>query len=356
MPEKFKGDGSDVVTDEALKFIRKQAAAGKPFLAVVWFGNPHVPHIALPDGQGSVQVAAGEGPELLRRDHRHRPQRRPAAGGAARSWASRTTPSSGTAATTAAPAGPKSTGFLRGGKGTLWEGGCRVPGIVEWPARIPRPVVSSVPCSTLDMYPTILAATGATAEKQIQPLDGINLLPLFDGKMTERGKADPVRGPDHQAQVARRPDRLAVQAASQPRRGQEGRQEGRRHGAALVRRVEGPEGDHRPCRATAGAGGEDDGGAPCLEGVRGEEPGWSRLRAELGRPLKTKKQLKKEKKAEPAATPPAAASRRNPKERCPSRRKGCRKRSKPLQPRPYVAYISMAKISSVHGWDGSDPD
>ena len=48
VPEKFHGDGSDVVTDEALKFIRKQVAAGKPFLTVVWFGSPHVPHEALP--------------------------------------------------------------------------------------------------------------------------------------------------------------------------------------------------------------------------------------------------------------------------------------------------------------------
>ena len=52
-----------------------------------------------------------------------------------------------------------------------------------------------MPCSTLDIYPTVLAATGAVAEKQIQPLDGVNLLPLFDGKMTERGKADALRGP-----------------------------------------------------------------------------------------------------------------------------------------------------------------
>ena len=39
VPEKFHGDGSDVATDEALKFIRKQAGAGKPFLTVVWFGH-----------------------------------------------------------------------------------------------------------------------------------------------------------------------------------------------------------------------------------------------------------------------------------------------------------------------------
>lgn len=64
-----------------------------------------------------------------------------------------------------------------------------MPGIVEWPARIPKPFASAMPFSTLDIYPTVLAATGATAPNQIQPLDGINLLPLFDQRMTERGKA-----------------------------------------------------------------------------------------------------------------------------------------------------------------------
>jgi arylsulfatase A-like enzyme len=89
-------------------------------------------------------------------------------------------------------AGPKSTGDLRGEKGTLWEGGLRVPGLVEWPARIPKSFASDMPCSTLDIYPTILAATGAIAQNQIEPLDGINLLPLFDGKMDSREKAIPL--------------------------------------------------------------------------------------------------------------------------------------------------------------------
>jgi arylsulfatase A-like enzyme len=73
----------------------------------------------------------------------------------------------------------------------LWEGGLRVPGIVEWPARIARPFVSETPCSTLDMYPTILEATGAVAKNQIQPLDGISLLPVFDRKTESRTKAIP---------------------------------------------------------------------------------------------------------------------------------------------------------------------
>src|SRR5688572_20631750 len=38
VPEKFHGDSSDVTTDEALKFITRQATGKKPFFAVVWFG------------------------------------------------------------------------------------------------------------------------------------------------------------------------------------------------------------------------------------------------------------------------------------------------------------------------------
>src|SRR5687767_3925179 len=44
----LKGDGSDLAVEEALGFIGRSAAAKKPCLAVVWFGNPHAPHRALP--------------------------------------------------------------------------------------------------------------------------------------------------------------------------------------------------------------------------------------------------------------------------------------------------------------------
>jgi len=58
--------------------------------------------------------------------------------------------------------------------------------MVEWPARIAAPFTTDTPCSTLDIYPTLLAATGAVAQNQIQPLDGLSLLPLFDRKTETR--------------------------------------------------------------------------------------------------------------------------------------------------------------------------
>ena len=45
------------------------------------------------------------------------------------------------------------------------NGGVRVPGLVEWPVRIGKSFVSDMPCSTFDIYQTVLAATGAKAEK-----------------------------------------------------------------------------------------------------------------------------------------------------------------------------------------------
>jgi arylsulfatase A-like enzyme len=190
VPEKFKGDGSDIVTDEALKFIRRQAGAGKPFFTVVWFGNPHVPHEALPADKALYaalpekdQNYYGEITGVDRNVGKLR--------AALRELKVADNTLVWYCSDNGGANGPKSTGNLRGSKGTLWEGGLRVPGLVEWPARIPKPFTSDMPCSTLDIYQTVLAATGAKAEKQIQPLDGINLLPLFDGKMDARGKAIP---------------------------------------------------------------------------------------------------------------------------------------------------------------------
>jgi arylsulfatase A-like enzyme len=77
---------------------------------------------------------------------------------------------------------------LRDKKGTLWEGGVRVPGIIEWPARIKKPFATDVPCCTTDIYPTVLDIAGIKVPQQPSPIDGISLLPLIEGKMRTRPK------------------------------------------------------------------------------------------------------------------------------------------------------------------------
>lgn len=77
-------------------------------------------------------------------------------------------------------------GPLRGFKGQLWEGGHRVPCIAWWPGKIDAGSQSSELTISLDVMPTILAATGVEPPADLE-FDGTNLLPL----LTERGSLGP---------------------------------------------------------------------------------------------------------------------------------------------------------------------
>lgn len=66
-------------------------------------------------------------------------------------------------------------------KGTVWEGGIRVPAILRWPARIPAGRVSKQVGIVQDVTASILAAAGAPVPAEAKP-DGINLLPILEGK------------------------------------------------------------------------------------------------------------------------------------------------------------------------------
>ena len=177
--ETFTGDGSEYIVAQALKFIGENVKQKKPVLAVVWFGNPHTPHKPMPADQEKAGGSAYYG-EILAIDRsmgRLREGLRTL--GIAENTLLWFCSDNGAAA-------PGSTGGLRGRKSSVWEGGLRVPGLVEWPAQIKRPAATDVPACTSDIYPTIVDILGLKVPGQVQPLDGISLLPLFDGRMKER--------------------------------------------------------------------------------------------------------------------------------------------------------------------------
>lgn len=76
---------------------------------------------------------------------------------------------------------------LRGSKWFVWEGGIRVSWLAQWPARIPAGQVVDEPVVQLDVLPTALAAAGAEVKPEWQ-LDGVNLLPLLEGKAESLGR------------------------------------------------------------------------------------------------------------------------------------------------------------------------
>lgn len=72
-------------------------------------------------------------------------------------------------------------GPLKGWKGNEFEGGHRVPFVVSWPAKFKGGKTFNGLTSSLDIFPTSLAAAGITDTKNLS-LDGINLIPYLNGE------------------------------------------------------------------------------------------------------------------------------------------------------------------------------
>ena len=196
------GDDSRVIMDRAIPFIRNAVAASKPFFAVIWFHTPHRPVIAGPEHRAMYE-SLSEGEQhyygcITALDEQV---------GRLRSELRQLGVSDDTMLWYCSDNGPEgrtshastdrgSTGGLRGRKRSLFEGGVRVPGILEWPSRVEAGRSTSIPCSTSDYFPTVAAALGSAMTDDGRPVDGVSLLPLIDGAMERRGKAIAFQCPD----------------------------------------------------------------------------------------------------------------------------------------------------------------
>jgi arylsulfatase B len=74
---------------------------------------------------------------------------------------------------------------LRGGKGDVYEGGIRIPFLMQWKGRLPAGKVYEKPVLSLDVYATAAAIAEAPIPKR-RAIDGVNLLPHLLGKTKER--------------------------------------------------------------------------------------------------------------------------------------------------------------------------
>lgn len=86
---------------------------------------------------------------------------------------------------------PETVGGLRGFKGTLCEGGLRVPAIIEWPAGIKRARVTEFTAVTMDIFSTLADIVGLPKSVMLQPQDGMSLRALFTERMARREKPIP---------------------------------------------------------------------------------------------------------------------------------------------------------------------
>ena len=184
----LEGDDSRILMDAALRFIDQAAAKRQPFFAVIWFHAPHEPVVATqrhrapytqyPDKTAHYYgclAALDEQMGRLRQTLRDLKIEKETM-----LWYASDNGPEGDAQTSKSPGNP---GPFRGRKRSLFEGGIRVPALLEWPARFPQPKVIKAAASTSDYLPTILAALRQPVPKN---LDGINLLPVLEGKQPLR--------------------------------------------------------------------------------------------------------------------------------------------------------------------------
>lgn len=177
------GESSAVTANAAIEFIQKHAEAKNPFLAVVWFGSPHRPHRAIEKDRAlyadQPENMRGFYGEITGMDR---------AFGKLRQTLRDLNIQDNTLLWYCSDNGGLPGKGVNGGrehKSSIYEGGLRVPAMLEWPAQLKVPAKTATPCCTTDIYPTLLEI--ADVKMPHQPvLDGISLVPLMQQKMTKR--------------------------------------------------------------------------------------------------------------------------------------------------------------------------
>jgi arylsulfatase A-like enzyme len=74
---------------------------------------------------------------------------------------------------------------LRGQKGQVFEGGIRIPFLIQWKGKLPAGITYEQPVMGFDCHATALAAAGIAVPEN-KPIDGVDLIPYVTGKQKGR--------------------------------------------------------------------------------------------------------------------------------------------------------------------------
>ncbi len=179
--EHRKGKGSVILMDDAIEFLRKYKDDDRPLFTVIWFPSPHDPHeeVSYNPGLYSDKEHVGYYREITLLDQQV---------GRLRGELRNMEIADNTILWYCSDNGGlvENTSGGRKKKGSIYEGGLRVPAIIEWPVRKLRGR-TAVPVSSCDIYPTLMALAGVKLLAP-HPLDGIDVSEIITGTTTKRSK------------------------------------------------------------------------------------------------------------------------------------------------------------------------
>ncbi len=215
---KLEGYSCQIVVDEALGWLESIGAGAEqgaargdneagdeatgdteagdnadPFLACLWFHEPHTPIASPPE---LVEAYRRRYPEINQRQATYlanienvdiavgRLLDRLEQWGIADDTVIWLTSDNG-------PVNTSSRGELRGVKSNVWEGGHRVPGIVRWPGRVAANSESAIPVGGIDFLPTFCELAGIEPPTD-HAVDGASQLPLWEGREDDFDRDTPL--------------------------------------------------------------------------------------------------------------------------------------------------------------------
>ena len=197
----LKGNSSDIIVGKALEFIKEKSNQNLPFFTVIWDGSPHDPFVASEKDRSNFKSLNENSQhhygELVAFDRSL---------GVLRKTLKDLGLENNTILWYCSDNGglrnilPSTVGGLRGSKTTIWEGGLRVPAVIEWPQVI-KPRITHYPASTMDIFPTIADILDLPETDLLKPVDGISLKPIFKNDIKNRDKKIPFRYKDQGALV-----------------------------------------------------------------------------------------------------------------------------------------------------------
>ncbi len=196
----LRRDDTEILADKAVDFMTRKAGEKRPFLVLIWFHHVHAPLSDNPElvklypdvsakeatyfsNVTSIDRAVGRVRKALRElgvadntllwfSSDNGPHANKTDGQA---------PDEDVLGKDFRYTNRGSAGPYRAGKWRAWEGGIRVPSVIEWPAVVKKPLRSNLRCNGLDVFPTLLDIIGKPLPAD-RSYDGVSILPHLRGE------------------------------------------------------------------------------------------------------------------------------------------------------------------------------
>ena len=187
MDQPLFGDDTHFIVSLFEEYLKKTTATDKPFFVYLPFHTVHVRYLAT---EGYIRNYTEKGYSQQQIDYYGAISAMDDAIGKVRDLLKSYNVSDNTMlwfTSDNGPAGgqPGTTAGYRGRKGTIWEGGIRLPGLIEWPNMVKKNVKFDFPVMSSDLLPTACDIVG-TSPPSDRPIDGVSIMPFIRGETTQR--------------------------------------------------------------------------------------------------------------------------------------------------------------------------